>query len=104
MDNTEYAIWWLSPSECNAIDSDYTGQLHDGAPKYLSAKFLSLRGRPGRGRLWVPDDIDVQDISWTDDAIGRWCENCGGIVFWRKDLEHVMHYPGLITDLNMKRI
>lgn len=94
------AIWWLSPHEMSAIE-DY---LDDTVPAYLQQEYRRLLGRAGRGRLWVPDDIDLESIEWQKGPIGDWCDNCGGIVFWRTDIAHLLHYPGLITDVMMKRI
>lgn len=95
---TDLAIWWLSPWEMTAIGDE------PALPPYLHSEYRSLLGRNPRGRLWTPREIDIKEIEWVDGAIGDWCQKCGGIVFWRKDLETLRNMPGLITDLSMKRL
>lgn len=116
----EIAVWWTSQAHCEAVgephyykgNEDYWATrtedqkkgvywLDDSPlPDYLKRQFLSRYGRAGRGRLWVPEGIEVRDMEWPDPEtpIAQKASNCGGIVFWRNDLDIVRQFPGFVTD------
>ena len=92
-------IWWLDQGASEEVDDDYLENL----PDYIASEVSSRLGRAGRGRLWVPTEIDCEEINWDDK--NPVCElislkSAGGIVFYKKDFEKVMLLPGFITDVN----
>jgi hypothetical protein len=118
-------IWWVSqanaermgyPASKDEVDDSY---LEEGyfwredtdLPDYIFSQLLSRYGRPARGRLWVPPDIEIDDLD-VDDAesdlvrrlIVQECNDCGGIVFKAQDLKFVRKYPGFITDLEYNKV
>lgn len=104
-DVKELAVWWLSQADSQAIAVSERAPGNLGWPEYLVSEFNSRYGRAGRGRLWVPPGITIRDIHWPDPEtpIATICSNCGGIVFWRKDIEAIKQLPGLITDMELNR-
>jgi hypothetical protein len=106
-DKNELAVWWL-----NQWDYENGIELEDGKldifglPEYLQDEVRSRQGRPGRGRLWVPDGIEIQDIPWPEKEtpLTRHLGKCGGIVFWRRDLPIVKEFPGVVTDMDLVRL
>ena len=105
-DVNSLAIWWLSQADCEAIAVDEHAPEGELLPQYLKDEFNSRYGRPGRGRLWIPEGIDGFDVSWPEPEtpIAKICGNCGGIVFWRKDMDALSILPGLVTDLFLNRL
>ena len=99
----EIAIWWLNGhSENEAIIDD--GDI-ERLPEYLASEVHSLHGRPTRGRLWVPEEIQINEIQWDETKPrAKDCADRGGIVFWRKDLHHLAGLPGFVTDTRMNEI
>ena len=100
----DYAIWWLDSSA--TFLADVLGFHDSGAPEYIKNEFTARIGRAGRGRLWVPKGIAVNEIEWIDgdprfDAVG---EDCGGIVIRAEDVWHVFAWPGFVTDLELNII
>ena len=100
---SEIAIWWLNGhSENDAIIDD--GDI-ERLPEYLAGEVYSLHGRPTRGRLWVPEEIQINEIKWDDTKPrAKDCADRGGIVFWRKDLSFLKGLPGFVTDTQMNEI
>ena len=93
-----FLVWWLTEEEQTQITPEEWLRV----PIYIKDEFASLEGRPRRGRLWVPKDIDVEEIPWDDqhpnaEKLGR----AGGIVFHDSDKEALMGLPGLVTDLKL---
>lgn len=103
-DESLVAIWWLnSHSDCAEIRS-----LSENVvllPDYIFSEVISLHGRPPRGRLWSPDEINIDDLTW-DDSKPRAaeCAERGGIVIWRKDLHYLKDLPGFVTDTQLNEI
>jgi hypothetical protein len=75
-------------------------------PEYLYGQYRSRTGRNGRGRLWVASrEFNITDIAWPDTHIAKWAGlHAGGIIIWRADIEHLIDFPGLITDLSLRRL
>ena len=94
----KYAIWWLSQEACEqVINADHN------LPDYIRNELNSRQGRPGRGRLWVPKSIDLDEITWNDEAtMASAASSCGGIVIDAVDISHVMFLPGFVTDTRLE--
>lgn len=93
-------IWWLSRDEQAQIIPEQWLQI----PIYIKNELASREGREGRGRLWVPKDIDLEEIPWDDNhpnAQRVTNESAGGIVFHSSDRQALAGLPGLITELNL---
>lgn len=99
--NSDPVIWWLSYNEQDCIGESLPKQF----PKYLRDEYASMKGRPTRGRLWVAKRFDVYKITPPENtAIYRRCATSGGIVMERSDIALLDRYPGIITDLDQKRV
>jgi hypothetical protein len=107
-------IWWTTGADCREIgdpggtDDEPDGRpLPVGCPAYIQEVYRSRLGRDGRGRLWVPDGIDIDDIRWDEyQGICRMIErsSAAGIVFRRADLASVAGLPGFVTDRKLEFI
>lgn len=94
----EYCIWWLSGIDCDRIPEDIEEQL----PAYICKEVRSLRGRNGRGRLWVPSEIPIEEIDWDiTKPMAAEASKAGGIVIKKEDVKHVACLPGFITDTSL---
>ena len=93
-----FLIWWLTEEEQAQIKPEQWLSV----PIYIKNELASLEGRPRRGRLWVPRDIDVKEIPWNDQHLnaGR-LSRAGGIVFHDSDKGALQKLPGLVTDLKL---
>lgn len=100
----EPCVWWVSQFDCLRIGAE----LDESIPFYLRQQYESLVGRSGRGRLWCSLEVFGEDVSvgFPVDAtpISRYAESSGGIVIKRDDIVHLRELPGVVTDLNLKRI
>jgi hypothetical protein len=114
-----FAVWWLSPSDRIAIGSS----LPEAFPEGVRLEFLSLQGRNGRGRLWIPDGYpdDIRcvfpevKLTALESYLGAYC---AGVVFrpYEPVVGAALHrypnvielvraeYPGVVTDLNLRRM
>lgn len=104
----DYAIWWTSSYDANAIGHDIEVQFPD-IPQYIVNEFHSRLGRNGRGRLWTPNGFPVEEIAWREETLAaRYADNGeggmtgAGIVIRLEDMHHLRKLPGIITDLNME--
>lgn len=96
----DFLVWWLSEAEQARIKPEQWL----GVPIYIKDELKSLEGRPRDGRLWVPADIEVRQISWDDNhpnAKKIVADNAGGIVFHSSDIDALASLPGLITDTKL---
>ncbi len=92
-------IWWLDQEETKKV---YKNKLLN-LPTYIVEGIDSRFGRAGRGRLWVPKEIECETINWKDGT--PICKlislsSAGGIVFHSYDFDKVKHLPGFVTDIN----
>lgn len=117
-DEDEYAIWWTTQAEVDAIKTHFGSDLVLPAwcPNYLQAAFASRAGRPGRGRLWVSSELEfvmrqlghrVPSARFNPEhgtALQTHCEGAGGIVIGREDIRTLAHLPGIVTDFDLVRV
>jgi hypothetical protein len=94
-------IWWLCEHDCLAI-----GGTVRGAPKYLKEQYRSRLGRPGRGRLWADERFGEPRVSpWPRTALARALgDSYGGIVIEDGDLQLLEMLPGIVTDMQLRRV
>ena len=93
-----FLIWWLTKEEQAQITPDQWLRV----PIYIKDELASLEGRPRRGRLWVPQDIDIKEIPWDDQhPNAERLSHAGGIVFHESDRAVLMGLSGLVTDLKL---
>ena len=91
-------IWWLTKEE----QAQITPEQWLSVPIYIKNELRSLEGREGRGRLWTPEDINVEEIPWDDQhPNAERLKHAGGIVFHDSDKEALEGLPGLVTDLKL---
>ena len=94
-------IWWLDQKETEKVNkNNENGRL---LPNYIEKEVRNRTGRAGRGRLWVPKEIDCEEINWNDTSpvcklISLSC--AAGIVFYKCDFNKIKHLPGFVTDIN----
>lgn len=99
-------MWWTSQADAESIgERGIRAKSYRGVPKYIRDEFGSRYGRPGRGRLWIPDGIPVSSVAWADERpTCRAASECGGIVFRAEDLAYVHQLPGFVTDCEMNEV
>jgi hypothetical protein len=108
-DVSNLLIWWTAQEDCQAIagpDEDFEGPPLDTVPSYIRDEFESRYGRNGRGRLWVPDGIDLESIDFEankDKRAAQYADefSMGGIVFHRSDFAAIAGLPGFVTDVEL---
>jgi hypothetical protein len=105
------AIWWLSQKDCEIIsdlpdpDDDY--DFGPYLPAYICKEYISLRGRNGRGRLWVSKSLAMSGDTIISEylfeaGIGKFlAEDYGGIVILGDDAKYVACFPGIVTDMDL---
>jgi hypothetical protein len=68
-------------------------------------EYRSRLGRNGRGRLWTPDFIDLEEIPWDETKpAARLANERAGIVILASDLHHVFYLHGFVTDTELNFI
>lgn len=94
----DHLIWWTAQEDYEKIGDDLEGDY----PEYLKREYRSRMGRAGRGRLWVPSDIDLKEIPWDEKKpAARLASTRGGIAIHMRDAKLVFGLPGYLTDLEM---
>jgi hypothetical protein len=103
-----FLIWWTNQHDCEEVGS-YRGAVD--VPDYISSEFRSRYGRPGRGRLWIPNSLSAEvpvppiSIPFPETPLANVLGNSyGGIVIRARDVECLRDLPGVITDLAVRRI
>lgn len=106
MNNNKFIVWWLSANQMKS-GLDSFDQIK-GFPNYIKEEFVSRYGRNGRGRLWINNEIDkklsIPEKYWNTPLAEYLAEFCGGIVIRKSDYKYVKNFPGIFTDLKLKRI
>lgn len=109
MAESALCVWWLTPQDIQDITSG--GPIHVASvaamPAYLAKEFFSATGRNGRGRLWVAPqfgDVSCVPSDLTDTPLLMHIDRCAGIVLKRADLDALLHLPGIVTDLQFRRL
>ena len=103
MNSDKFAVWWVNQSDRETFREN--PDLWMGIPVYAARQLRSSVGRPGRGRLWVDSDIDVEGMNWDDNAaLAPVALKCAGIVIHRKDVPFVANLPGFVTDWDLRRL
>ena len=108
---TEHLIWWLSQLDCEELRTElrepFRGQL-TALPQWLIEEVRSRDGRAGHGRLWEATQFEGVELTVTsgwDTPLGRYISRrCGGIVITREELPLLAVLPGIVTDLELRRI
>ncbi len=97
-------VWWTSQQDLAFLEGV-------DLPPYIQKEVTSRSGRQGRGRLWVPQDIQQiaekeieADFTVTTPLTSHIAAFCGGIVFSSKDLGHLAQLPGIVTDLHLQKV
>lgn len=99
-------LWWLSETEYRFIGD----KLPKDFPEYLRAEYVSRCGRPGRGRLWVDDDIKgpVKVDPWPDTPLGEMLGHehsaYGGLALLSHHRCFIRNLPGIVTDLELNQL
>ncbi len=97
-----YLIWWTNQADCEAVIAK--DAYHLEWPDYLRNEFGSRLGRNGRGRLWTPHGIPLEEVPWDDNwPLCRAAKDCGGVVIHAKDRHLVQSLPGFLTDTTMRK-
>lgn len=96
-------IWWT-----NQADAEAASEKKDQLPEYIKEQLSSRMGRPGRGRLWIPDgeiftEINKNGIEWVKTRCEPYCAEAGGIVFTGDNLKDVIYMPGIVTNTSMEQ-
>lgn len=95
-----FLVWWLSQSDYY----DLSDEIRSNLPPYIAEEVSSREGRAGRGRLWIPQSIDLKEIDWSDDHYNARriiANSAGGIVFRLKDFDKIKNLPGFVTDTKL---
>lgn len=106
-----YFIWWLDPPAVNAVfHVEYLRTMVG----YVAHELSSLKGRDGRGRLWIHADIEDETepvplrVHWPEKAtaISEWITlgSHGGIVIRREDIPAALPLPGFVTDFRLNKV
>ena len=101
MKTEDLLIWWLSEANYGGLTTEVRAAL----PRYIAEEVQSREGRSGRGRLWVPQGIELGPIPWPPDNPNaqKIDEDCsGGIVFRRSDFAAVKDLPGFVTNTSLE--
>lgn len=101
----KYLIWWLSEEDCKQMPPLYEDEDKEKGPlisEYIIHEFDSRLGRAGRGRLWVSDRFDIEEIEWDNNKpMAKAASRCGGIVIDIRDVNEIAYFPGFVTDLSL---
>jgi len=99
----EYLVWWLTQKDYVPYPEPH-GCHPPTIPAYAWEQRRARYGRAGRGRLWVPEHIEVQCMPVEADD-PRWAplldRDAGGIVIEAKDAEACARWGGTFTTLTL---
>jgi hypothetical protein len=100
----KYLVWWLT-------EEDYCGFQPQAGKNplkiadYIWGEFCDRCGRPGRGRLWVPENIKIEQMTVSEND-SRWSDyiEAGGIVIEAKDSPACALWGGRFTTLALDAV
>lgn len=98
----DLAVWWLDDA---AIEIVLDGNWD--MPGYAREQVRSMDGRPLRGRLWAAEpalDVTIDGRLFDETGLGRALGRMGGVVMYRADVARLVGMPGILTDLELRRI
>ncbi len=116
-------IWWTNQTDCETIGAMFDTEaerIPSQWPEYLRKEFGDRCGRNGRGRLWVPSEFMSSPEAvlgihpWPGNLLGNLLggrgayevqgdrHSAGGIMIDATDLRHVIHLPGIVTDMKLQ--
>jgi len=103
---TTLLIWWTNHADCAAC-SEFRGTVD--VPPYIEREFRSRFGRNARGRLWIPpahvEEGAPNAIEMPDTPLAKVLgDDYGGIVIRASDVACLRDLPGVITDLERRRV
>jgi hypothetical protein len=82
------AVWWVNQADCEKIDEGLIPE------PYIRTEYESRLGRAGRGRLWVPEEIECRQVEVPKTIVCEGNDTHGGIVIFKKDMEKVRSLGG----------
>ena len=91
-DTNLLAVWWVNQSDCESINEDNINV------SYIRKEYDSRNGRAGRGRLWVPKQIKLQQVELPSTVVFEGNDTHGGIVIFKEDVESIRNFGGIISD------
>lgn len=107
------AIWWLNPDDITEIlGTPSLKRMIRRMPAYVGRELHSMKGRAGRGRLWLSDDPNLMTelgkwngvTRWPKGALGQRLEGYGGLVVRDIDADALHAMPGILTTLRVRRL
>jgi len=101
---SQFLVWWLTCEDyCGYQPQQESNPLK--IADYIWVEFCDRCGRPGRARLWVPDEIAVERMD-ADENDPRWrqYDNAGGIVIRAKDAPTCALWGGRFTDMALNAL
>lgn len=101
----QLVIWWTTSEDWRAI-AQHHDCLPTWCPAYLQRQFTSRKGRPGRVRLWMDDELGAQPgLAWPEPetAMQTRLNDYAGIVVRAEDVFTLQNLPGLVTDFSLQR-
>lgn len=99
----DLAVWWLDNAAIEIVLDDMNVEL----PGYIWNQVRSMDGRNLRGRLWEASPefgASIDPDRFEETALGRSLQRMGGLVMWRQDLGYLVGMPGIVTDLELRRL
>lgn len=104
-DEPQFAIWWTSQPDCEAIGD----ALPETLPAYMRQQYRSRLGRNGRGRLWLSTALGLPvhfGVDWPDSTplADRLGADYGGIVIRAADAPLLAEMPGIVTGLDVRQL
>jgi len=101
---SQFVVWWLTCEDyCGYQPQQESNPLK--IADYIWVEFCDRCGRPGRARLWVPDEIAVERMD-ADENDPRWrqYDNAGGIVIRAGDAPACALWGGRFTDMALNTL
>lgn len=104
-----FLIWWTNEADCLALACSAHGPAC-AVPAYITTEYASRAWQDACGRLWVapeliaegaPTSVNVSPVTPLTTVLGA---DYGGIVIRASDVGCLRDLPGVITDLNVRRV